>query len=222
MLALDISDAQDEASYWVDGPSHPIRNPAIAGVPGSGGEHRPSKWSRRFQLTSALDEIVRRCVTNRVAPPASVTERQRSAVTWANWEDLNRSTAWEDGGYLPLGVQGGLDRISSKVSEIARLAESSGAHVVVLLYPWPGQLTNEERFSWDGFARQLCAKAGCSVVDTIPRFQAAKSASLSWYSELYANGDTHLSANGNRIVAEALAEYVHSVVATPVAYTTTP
>ena len=207
IVGLDLSDVQDESSYWRDGPSHPTRT--SAGQHACDGELHSDFIIKHLKLTNAIIELCRRFVVSKLYAPQNVLDRRRSAFTWDDWKMLDSSTPCEGGGYLPLGVQGGLDRIAQQVKQIADVARSAGGRVFILIYPWPGLLTHTERFSWEGYVSRLCADVECQVVNAIPAFRKRKSESRFWYSELYVRGDVHLSEEGNRLVADELARVVH-------------
>lgn len=205
VVALDLSDVQDEASYWIDGPSHPIKRAESRGGINSQGERPARQWEMRFKLSLALGELVQRFALNYIRPPASVLNRRRSAVTWDNWEEMDKTPAWIDGGYQPLGVAGGLSRIKRKIGDIADLARKNGSNVYILIYPWPGQLTHKDRFSWSQYAVDVCAAVRCAgVIDTFPDFREYAATHIAWYSDLFVNGDVHYNRAGNEILFKNL------------------
>lgn len=205
VVALDLSDAQDEASYWIDGPSHPIKRAESRVSDDSLGERPASVWAKKFKLSTGLAELVQRFALNYIRPPANVLDRRRSAVTWDTWEELDKTPAWVDGGYQPLGVAGGLSRVKEKIGEIADIARKHGSKVYVLVYPWPGQLTHEEKFSWSDYAVDVCLSAECAgVIDTFPDFRNYAATHRSWYSDLFVNGDVHYNRTGNEIIFNKL------------------
>ena len=228
VVGIDISDVQDEAGIWMDGDVSPRKRIAgsgtapagaveAAGVPSDGSVGRDTPTAMpltavdiRAAVIEALPNTwaVYRAVRydllrwNR----SSITDLPRSAFTHQDWADLDRRPAAPSlEGYAPLGVHGGLARIEAKVLEITAVAAQHDARVYLLIYPWPAQLAHDDAFSWSGFIAEVCRKGSCAgVVDTIPAFRRIAAADRTWLNTYYVSGDTHFTAKGNRIVADAL------------------
>ena len=211
VIAVDVSDVQDEAGIWVDGDAHPRKRSAAAprvvtaamlgtflSVDSRG------RLIERFPRTFLIYRYLRYDVLgwNR----ASVTEMPRSAFTFADWPTLDARPA-DPGlaGFAPLGVRGGLDRVEQKLLAIMQLARAHDAEVSLLIYPWPAQVAHADAFSWSTFVAGACEKGSCAgVIDTIPRFRSLAANDSNWLNTLYVSGDTHFTALGNRVIADAL------------------
>lgn len=225
VIGIDISDVQDEAGIWTDGTLHPVRvkmppdlvseNIENSGTKTSKSIVAPKKERSRFvaardwltdrmPLTLKIYEFLKARgyihLDQRLAP---VLAYPRSAFTWQNWETLNLRPPHE--GYAPLGVSGGLDRISNKVKDISKLAQEHNAKVYILIYPWPAQVVYKDAFSWSDYANQLCQKIQCAgVIDLVGEFRRLSTVDSNWYRNYYIIGDLHFNKEGNRIVSDAL------------------
>jgi hypothetical protein len=112
------------------------------------------------------------------------------------------------GGYAPLGVQGGLDRIEKKITEISKTAKKHNANVYILIYPWPNQISNLQEFSWNKFANKLCRDIQCNgVIDAQPLFLDFANKNQNWYEALFLQGDIHYNVSGNELVFNSLKKY---------------
>lgn len=185
VVALDISDVQDEAGIWVDGELHPRKREEEL-VEGRATKHFP-RWSDlknlvndNLPLTTITLKYVRTLLANQVTPVHSLP---RSAFTHANWDDLNSKNAYSPAleGYAPLGVAGGLTKIEEKLKRIVVEGHSYNAKVYILIYPWPAQLTHNDKFSWSEYVANMCQNISCSgVIDTIPIFRAIALKQADW------------------------------------------
>lgn len=206
IISIDLSDVQDEASYWrwnenID--SHPYRFEAIS-----------SQWRIReelkkaFPLTVAIYRFIRYETFKSGPDPYKVDtiNYPRTAITYESWDLLNKTYPQESPtGFLPLGVEGGLSKVSSRILEITQEVRSNGGVVYFLIYPYPGQIAYEDKFDWSDWVNNLCKKAMCEgVVDTFPIFRKLAAHNKNWLSDYYLEGDVHFNESGNRVVADQL------------------
>jgi len=213
VMAIDISDVQDEASRWVPGNAEPIErqsSAAAAVVRRQGAAAAATKINRQtaepffsprnFQLTHriyySLEGLVKRFLDHWQA-----RNLERSAFTHRPWSQLDRS-------YQPLGVAGGLKQLRQQVQQAARLSASHGHPFWILIYPWPAQLAYDERFSWERFIKDSCEPKVCSgVINTFPAFRrnvGADRSAAKWQNHLYLHGDVHFTPAGNAVIAESV------------------
>ena len=219
VVALDISDVQDEAGMWVDGEAHPYRRQQTVAahrlVPASTATSAAPEPQRdlrdvRARIIDALPNTfaVYRFIRYDLLgwERLELLDLPRSAFTFADWTELDRKPATPSmEGFAPLGVTGGLQRIEQKLAAIIDLARGAGATVYVLIYPWPAQIARADRFSWSAFVTDVCTRHGCAgVIDTIPRFRTLAAGNRRWYGDYYVSGDTHFNRVGNTVVADAL------------------
>jgi hypothetical protein len=223
VIGVDISDVQDEAAYWTDGPSHPVKqiwrnslNSDKNSKPinsGSSATRYLVKFKEFFPVTTLSLQYLRALFSGPsydqiVLAQSSYT---RSGFTHMDWNDLNKTSPFEgDGGYKPLGVEAGLSRLDRKIEEINKLAKVENARVYLLIYPWPAQIMYKDKYSWGLHIEKLCKKIKCSgVIDLIDELrQEANFRKKNWYSDWYVYGDIHFNSAGNEIIAKKLSQMV--------------
>jgi len=206
ILMLDVSDVEDEAAVWEDGPDHPVQRDLPDTTPAAGALRVFARtWRDRLRLTAAVYSTVRYSILR--IPDAAEFDQYRSAFTWDDWAKLDRVPAARSG-YAPDGVARALDRVRAKIAAIGELASRSGGRVFVGVYPWPGQLVHAPHFDWPGFVRDACRGVCAGVIDTFPVFTARAAADRHWYRELYVFNDVHFTIAGNRLVYEQIAAVV--------------
>jgi hypothetical protein len=200
VIGLDISDVQDEAGYWIDGPSHPIKR-----------EYLNSKMKifdlrkfirDHFVLTSSIFSFISHSIDPKPDPFLQERMSVRSAFTWRNWRDLDTKLPLDGvGGYAPLGVSGGLLKIRQKIEEISKIAKKTNSKVYILIYPWPAQIQFVDAFDWTSFASKLCADIKCAgLIDAKNSFVNYSQSHSDWYEKFFLKGDVHYSREGNNLV----------------------
>jgi hypothetical protein len=225
IVSLDISDVQDEAAVWDDGPDHPIKQPMWMELCAKL-ECRTRSWDPR---QSALREFLSSqfLATRQIyrffrdlsgghknePPPNIVFDQLRSAFTWRDWSQIENGSNITYGvapinqliGYRPLGVQGGLAKIREKLKSISVIAKENGSSLWILIYPWPAQLRYPSTvFDWERFSNELCAEIGCrGVINTFPSFRSQASG-IDWYSKFFVWGDVHYNRVSNEVVADEI------------------
>ena len=205
IMAVDISDVQDEASRWVPGPGEPRERQSAAAaavVQRQETAAQPQPWfsPQRFQLShriyAGLESAYKQLFDH-----WQVRNLDRSAFTHRPWAEL-------EGRYQPLGVAGGLQQLRQQLQQAARLSASRGHPFWILIYPWPAQLAYDARFSWERFIAGSCEPGVCSgVINTFGAFRQAVGPdrnSALWQNRLYLRGDVHFTPTGNALVAEAV------------------
>ncbi len=228
VVGIDISDVQDEAGIWMDGDVSPRKRtsgPATAPAAAAGAVGTPTGGSVGAAPATPMTAVDIRAALIDALPNtwavyryvrydllrwnrASITEFPRSAFTHRDWADLDQRPAAPGlEGYAPLGVRGGLARVEAKLLEIMTTAAQYNAKVYLLIYPWPAQLAHADTFSWSAFIADVCRKGSCAgVVDTIPAFRRIAAEDRTWLNTYFVSGDTHFTAKGNRVVADALVQ----------------
>ena len=216
VIALDISDVQDEAGYWIDGPRHPRKRDAELAYKDEQKKLAKSSTGKTFirdsfPYTTKIYRYIRYEFLARPedkASPVDLTELVRSAFTHVDWPELDQTVPYEEpSGFAPLGVANGLRKLETKLSEIVRIAAQHRARVYFLIYPWPAQIERADKFSWSNYVAGLCERFACrGVIDTIPRFRELAKQDKSWLERYYFDWDLHFNKTGNRVVANALLE----------------
>ena len=239
IIGIDLSDIQDEAVIWRDGSHHPVK---ITNKK-SGSEYATqiidtetvvsiratylSYLSRKLPLSYRIYVILQQRIispkaaeqTGRAQVDSNVPSNQvlnltRSASTWVNWAYLNEPKL---NAYYPLGVEGGLSRIESKLEELTRLAQSRGGQVFIFTYPWPAQIfyNSKEKFAFNKWVEGMCLRVKCDgYIPVYEEFLREALGKSNWYSSFYIIGDVHFNPNGNRLVSEILYEEIGSFIST--------
>lgn len=215
IVALDISDVQDESSRWEKGACESC-NPTVM-VPSDIGLEQDSRqpWETqldwllsKFPLTDRALNTVRQGMDRFSLDGEEVLTLPRSAFTWEDWGVLNNGPNLGDlSNYTPLGVEGGLNKLSQSMAEIGRVTSDHGGRLIILTYPWPAQLAYENRFDWPGWVQEECSKWMCAqTIDASSAMSLQKEIDEDWLETLYFPHDVHFSAKGNRILAKVLIE----------------
>jgi len=213
VIALDVSDVQDESGYWIDGDSHPRKRDEelsfkAAQEPNEDGSIRVFMRDS-LPYTTLLYRYIRYglfSASEESGSSSALTELPRSAFTHANWTELDKTVPYKvPSGFAPLGVRGGLEKLEQKLVEIARIAAQRDAEIYFLIYPWPAQIAHKDKFSWSDFVARVCKNISCAgVIDTIPTFRQLAETDNAWLEKYYLEGDMHFNQEGNRILADAL------------------
>lgn len=202
IVCLDISDVQDEAGYWMDGYQNPIKRIYI--------KNDLKKYFREnFKFSHLIVTYVRNLFIDPHNPFLQERMSIRSAFTFEDWSKLDDKTPLDGiGGYAPLGVEGGLNKIYKKLKEISDITKSSKSKMYILIYPWPNQLIYPQKFNWSDYITNLCAKITCDgVIDAQPNFLRFKDDNIDWKDELFIEGDVHYSTKGNLMIYEVLKSF---------------
>ena len=86
------------------------------------------------------------------------------------------------------------------------MAKSINAEFYIIIYPWPDALEyGQKNFNWEDFANNLCVNVSCTkLINLFPNFKHIKENSNNWLSKIYIKDDMHLSAFGQKIVADKI------------------
>lgn len=218
IIALDISDVQDEAGHWMrpnylnlENVDHPINMSAFENSSKiKGKKFNIKNWViSNLKFSIMIYRIIKfNIVDHDYLEP--IFNTSRSAFTWQDFSQLNKLKSTEGDnytrGYLPLGVEGGLKKIEKKLKEINNLIKSSGGDgVYFFTYPWPAQVKYQDNFGWTNYVKSICIEIEClGVIDIIEDIKQISEADLNWYKNIFLNGDIHLNSYGNKIAAEKI------------------
>ena len=113
-------------------------------------------------------------------------------------------------GYAPLGLEAGIRKEETKMTELWKLLQERGIPVSVVVYPWPAQIAHDKVDSrqvqiWRDWCNGKCKR----FVSVFPEFFAVKNAcppgqAGCWYMQDFIFGDEHYSPAGNALVAGAV------------------
>ena len=206
VVALDISDVQDEATRWESGFPHPVR--LLPKPRGSARRYRLMSWvESRLLFTRRLAGYLGRGAGGEVSN-VTVYDSPRSAFTWSSWEQLDRE-GFPDG-YAPYGVHGGVERVTSRLKQLGELVGRQDARLYFLIYPWPAQIRHgTARMDWESYVNDLCKSLACAgVINTFPVFREIARRNSLWYQEYFVEGDVHLSTLGNAVVFHEMSKTI--------------
>ena len=221
IVFIDISDVQDEA-----GLVHDIDSSGAIAL--ARHQYHYHSWysklrlfvSKYLVLTNYLWEYVERifvgfgCYHLDHGFNGNVFNLERSGWTY-------RKVAEDEPfelGFAPLGVEGGIAKEKLKMDQLYEEFAKRNIPVSVVVYPWPAQLIYDNVDSREvRIWREWCAGKCKRFVTIFPEFfairdQCPKLQPGCWYLKDWTFGDIHLSANGNVVVADAVAR---SLEATP-------
>lgn len=199
----DLSDVQDEAwfYYCIDEiPEYRARCNSSAPPDNIWFRSRtPTYWQTHFVVTDRLRLMVKRQFQ------AWSGKQKQSALT------PNSRSGWVVPGfdvgqdYAPLGVDGAIQRSLRHMQALADLLAARNISLTIAVYPWPMQVAIGDRDSrhvrlW----REFCQRSCKAFIDLSPEVFAAKDAHADWYERYFIVGDTHYSAEGNRLLFRAL------------------
>ena len=210
VVAVDISDVQDEAGYWVDGTKHPEKRQDELDFR-LAEQSNPIEYESNFRrifpnVARVFSYLKYNLLGSFFSRNSANLDHPRSGFTYMDWNLLDKTFPYENPpGYKPFGVSVGLQKLKSKLRSLNQLAKENGGEMYVLIYPWPSQLTHEDKFSFEEFMGKTCQDIGCSgVINTFPRFQKIKQKDPNWVKNIYHVWDIHLSKSGNRVIADEL------------------
>ena len=131
IVAIDISDVQDEAAIWEEGQDHPRKRDRASSSPQPIPRIEPtlkSFLSSRLPGTRSIYRMIRYWLFSgeETTQKVPVTEMVRSSFTWRPWSEIEPRRAsgvrYEQVGYQPLGVQGGrLAKIREMLATISSI-----------------------------------------------------------------------------------------------------
>jgi hypothetical protein len=198
----DLSDIQDEASFYFCFDEIAEYRPYCTS-PGREDvwftNSLANFWQAHFVMTERLRILL-----------------QRQMWRWSNVQAAavapNPRTGWIIPGYfvgrdyVPLGVDGGIERALRHMEALADLLASRNIPLTIAVYPWPMMLDRNMRDNrYVQLWRDFCGKKKCKgFFDLSPAVFAAKDTHTDWYSRYFIFGDVHYSAEGHRLLFEAL------------------
>lgn len=206
VVALDISDIQDEATRWDAGSEHPVLLQSV--------QAKPAEEMRLSERIKARMLFTRRIVgflRNLKGEPSrsSTFDMARAAFTWQDWMELDKAPY--PNGYAPRGVDGGIKHASAQLKKLGQLANQQGAKLYFLIYPWPAQIKyGTSRMDWEKYVHDRCQELRCAgVINTFPAFREIAAHDTSWYGNYFVEGDVHFNERGNAVVFDEIAKKIH-------------
>lgn len=217
IVFIDISDIQDEATYFRDSDGNVLqgsdctlsKRSVLTRIKVYVIDNFSLFWHGYRSIKQILigtkrvsdkDELVLEKSDNDVLP---FTLEERS-----EWTYSTSSSA-----YCELGVHGSIEKAILEMTLLHELLESNGVKLSIGVYPWPAQLlemamnnsdTNLQVDIW----REFCTNRCDYFINMFPRyFDMIKNSSIEdVYNRYFIQGDVHYNREGNRLIHEALLE----------------
>jgi hypothetical protein len=150
-------------------------------------------------------------VTNGVRMYAKFELQQRNGSMKQRRLAPETATAWLfspnelEADYAPLGSAEGIVRSLKNMQALADMLRQRNIPLTIVVYPWPVELARDDRASRQvSLWRKFCATNCKAFIDASPAFFAEARAHADWYERLFIRGDDHYSAQGHRLMFEAL------------------
>ena len=191
----DLSDVQDEAGVYFcidDDPQYRDRCRLA-------NDQKTRKLGRVLADNFAVTDRIRKTIKRKLRQWRGHKRLKKNEV-----RGRHRRVDWtlpdfkDERHYAPLGVAGGIKRSLQNMQKLADLLAAHDIPLTIVVYPWPSQLTFNDRDSrqitiW----REFCAQNCKAFINLFPAFFAEKDAHNDWYERLFIPGDVHFSAAGN-------------------------
>lgn len=215
IVFIDVGDIHNEATYYKDNDDGSLTTSIeprdhIYSHYGAVREAIRSKWFGTNKLVTAIERILIKVgfyslpTKNR----GDVFDDPMSAWTYKTETEL---AYYAPRGYLPLGVQGGINKAINKMNLLYNLLQEHSIPLSVAVYPWPAQLLHNEVNSRQVIVWQEWSQfVGCKrFINLFPDFFAEKNKFNKlfpggWYEKLFIFGDIHYNEHGNEIISRHL------------------
>lgn len=221
IVFVDISDVQDEASFFHDKGTSGAVATASRKVSKSSTYSNARLWiNNHLLLTNDLLQSVEKLLVDQgwyhldLGHGGNEFDLERSAWTYRKVSDTDPYEV----GYGPLGVEGGIARSEAKMNALYRDLAGRNIPLSIVVYPWPAQLAHDSVDSrqvqlW----RQWCEGRCRRFINMFPAFFAVKDNCSTlqpgcWYQKYFIFGDTHYNSAGDKVAAQVV---VDSLTLTP-------
>jgi len=212
VVALDISDVQDEATRWLASKNGaPTLRKSSEGVTFFDNKTPAQNFIKSHLNYTYLIYVYTKkllggseMVESREA--FDVLDMPRSAFTYvgASLDDKPYPS-----GYYPDGVSAAKVKIKKALSEIKTLCDKYSCEMYILIYPWPAQLKHVEGNSdWVDYTNETCAQIGCNGVINMFESELLQGSYQKSYERYYVSGDVHFNKVGNQLVFNILSKSV--------------
>jgi hypothetical protein len=220
IVFIDISDAQDEASFYRDAnASGAVAIPHLHYFNRNWYSNLRMAISGHFLLTNYVYELFEKalvgfgCYHLDRGNNGNEFDFEKSAWTY---RPVSNTLPFE-AGYGPVGLEGGIAKEKAKMTLLWQEMAQRGISLSVVVYPYPAQIVHDTVDSrqvriW----REWCAGKCQRFITVFPAFFAAKeqcprSQPGCWYLKNFIFGDIHYNAAGNALVTEAVSRSLSAV-----------
>jgi hypothetical protein len=205
IVFVDISDVQDEATYFRD-----TRGNVLQITDGAIRQQiiftRVKNYvADNFALFASAYRFVKNILTDHEDNKSARDVFKKETSEWTYNQSSNA--------YGSIGVNGSIEKAVREMSTLHDLLESKGIKLSVGVYPWPAQIremmlndsdTNLQVDVW----RDFCVNRCFHFINMFPRyFDLVKNSSIhDVYRDYFIHGDVHYNREGNRLIHEVLLE----------------
>ena len=221
IVFVDISDVQDEASFFHDKNVHGAVSTAPKKVSKTNTYSDARLWiNDHLLLSNDLIQVFEKLLVGQgwyhldLGHGGNEFDLERSAWTYRKVSDTDPYEV----GYGPLGVEGGIARAEAKMNTLYRELAQRNIPLSVVVYPWPAQLAHDSVDSrqvrlWREWCEGRCRR----FINMFPAFFAVKDNCSTlqpgcWYDKYFIFGDTHYNSAGDKVAAQVV---IDSLVLTP-------
>ena len=207
----DLSDVQDEASAYFCIDDDPQYRERCRLADDKTTRRIGRSLADNFVITDRLRRMVKRQIRRARGRPVGDARPDDGAHPRVDWTLADRA---RERRYAPLGIEGGIKRSVQNMQKLADLLAQHRIPLTIAVYPWPTQLTFDDRDSrqvkiW----REFCVKNCKAFIDLFPAFFAIKDADKDWRKRLFISGDYHFSADGNAVFFREVAKQLIGCIA---------
>ncbi|QWE06955.1 hypothetical protein [Polynucleobacter sp. JS-JIR-5-A7] len=210
VLAVDISDVQDEATRWASGGSD-SDEPREMNQQSIEKDSLRNLILQRFILTTRIIRYIKHQIFQiKGAGWPDPFLNPRSAFTWSKELQVLNNKFYPEG-YAPIGIENAKGKILNNLQKINSLASNKNGEFYLLIYPWPAQIKfKSSSTNWEKFIGDACiSMSKCAgLINLYPNFIEASRTDPNWYKNLFVEGDIHFNKEGNQIVANELARRI--------------
>lgn len=200
ILFLDMTDINDEAARWTDNHEKPS---LLSSKHFDEFYQKKNFLHKNFTVTRGFVHFINfqiRLLRSKIANKNN-DNLKTSLQAGFTYRELDELGSHYKDGIFNLGLK----KINEKINHISNISKKINAEFYLVIYPYAETLVfGQEKFNWENYANEICNINNCRLINIFPIFSEYKKNNINWYSDLYFIGDEHLSAGGNRILANEL------------------
>ena len=208
LLFLDLTDVHDESARWnydLEKNLIKLNNQEVFDRNKQNIDFTSKNFKIAKEISSILNfnlRILRSKISNsfnKKNKAIRVKQSIQGQFTYKKLENLDKEF-WKD-----VNFEKGLNNIRRNINLVGDISKKYNSEFYLIIYPWAETLEfGENEFSWSGFGYDLCIKANCKLINTIPSFIEYKKNSKNWVNELYFVNDEHFNSKGAKELAKVV------------------
>ena len=204
VVFIDLSDVQDEATTYFCIDDDPQYRARCRLANNKTTRQIGKTLADNFVITDRLRRTIKRKIRRMRGRGPAEQPRGDGLHPRVDWTLPDHAKVRR---YAPLGIEGGIKRSVQNMQKLADLLAQQRIPLTVVVYPWPTQLTFDDRSSRQvAIWRDFCAKNCKAFIDLFPAFFAIKDTDKDWYKHLFIAGDYHFSVDGNAVFYREVAK----------------